>query len=84
MLAYLNDRVARNAGENAAVDGGGDDLAVNFEKVILTEKQATKILNGVFEDYGIKDGTYRVYNQEEFWGVGVAENGAIKIKAYVR
>ena len=60
------------------------DLAVNFEKVILTEKQATKILNGVFEDYGIKDGTYRVYNQEEFWGVGVAENGAIKIKAYVR
>jgi tRNA pseudouridine55 synthase len=60
------------------------DLAVNFEKVILTEKQATKILNGVFEDYGIKDGTYRVYNQNEFWGVGEAENGAIKIKAYVR
>ncbi len=60
------------------------DLAVNFDKVILTELQATKILNGVFEDYGIKDGTYRVYNQEDFWGVGEAENGAIKIKAYVR
>ncbi len=60
------------------------DVSVDFEKVVLTNEQATKILNGVYEDYGIKDGTYRVYNQEEFWGVGIAENGAVKIKAYVR
>ncbi len=60
------------------------DLAVNFEKLILTNEQATKVLNGVFENYGIKDGIYRVYNQKDFWGVGIAENGAIKIKSYVR
>lgn len=60
------------------------DLAVDFKKVVLTNEQATKILNGVYEDYGIEDGTYKVYNQDEFWGVGVAENGAVKIKAYVR
>ena len=31
---------------------------VNFEKLVLTEKQATKILNGVYENYGFKDGIY--------------------------
>ena len=60
------------------------DKAVDFEKLVLTNKQATKILNGVFENYGFKDGTYRVYNEQEFWGVGVAENGTLRIKAYVR
>ena len=60
------------------------DSAVNFEKLILDNKKATKILNGVYENYGFKDGIYRVYNESEFWGVGVAENGALKIKAYVR
>lgn len=57
---------------------------VSFEKLVLTNEQATKILNGVFENYGFKDGTYRVYNQEEFWGVGKAENGVLKINTYVR
>ena len=28
MLAHLDDRVARNAGQDAAVDGRGDDLAM--------------------------------------------------------
>ena len=60
------------------------DTAVSFEKLILNNAQATKILNGVFENYGFADGTYRVYNENEFWGVGVAENGTLKIKAYVR
>ncbi|MBQ3493405.1 MAG: tRNA pseudouridine(55) synthase TruB [Clostridia bacterium] len=60
------------------------EKAVNFEKIILTSKQAEKILNGVFENYGFADGTYRVYNGEEFWGVGEALGGVLKIKAYVR
>ena len=58
--------------------------AVNFEKLVLSAKQAEKILNGVFENYGFNDGTYRVYNQEEFWGVGESLGGVLKIKAYVR
>ena len=60
------------------------DMAVDFEKLVLTKKQAQKILDGVFEDYGFVDGTYRVYNEQEFWGVGETENGKLKIKAYVR
>ena len=60
------------------------DSAVNFEKLVLTEKQAEKILNGVFENYGFKDGIYRVYNCQEFWGIGTSNDGVLRINAYVR
>ena len=57
---------------------------INFEKIVLSNENATKILNGVFDDLGYKDGIYRVYNESEFWGVGRAENGVLKIITYVR
>ena len=60
------------------------DLAVDYEKLVLSANQAQKILDGVYEDYGFKDGIYRVYNQTEFWGVGRALDGKLKIEAYVR
>ncbi len=60
------------------------DIAVDYEKIVLSSKQAQKILDGVYEDYGFKDGIYRVYNQSEFWGVGKAKEGKLRIEAYVR
>ena len=60
------------------------DEAVSFPKIVLTDKQATKILNGVFDNLGYQDGLYRVYNQTEFWGIGESVDGVLKIKAYVR
>lgn len=58
--------------------------AVDYEKVVLTNEQATKILNGVFSKYPLKDGLYRVFNESEFWGIGEVKEGVLKIKAYVR
>lgn len=60
------------------------DIAVNFEKLVLTDAQAQKILDGIYLDYGFKDGIYRVYKGEEFWGIGHANEGALRIKPYVR
>ena len=60
------------------------DMAVSFDKLILTEGQAQKILDGVFENYGFKDGTYRVYNQDKFIGVGKVYEGILRINSYVR
>nr|MBO4518305.1 tRNA pseudouridine(55) synthase TruB [Clostridia bacterium] len=60
------------------------DFAVDYEKLVLTESQAKKILDGVYEDYGFKGGVYRVYNGDDFWGIGETEEGRLKIKAYVR
>ncbi|MBO4594638.1 MAG: tRNA pseudouridine(55) synthase TruB [Clostridia bacterium] len=60
------------------------DSVVDFEKLFLDKKTAEKIINGLFDDIGVKDGTYRVYNETAFLGIGVAENGVLKIKSYVR
>ncbi len=60
------------------------DQTVSFPKLVLTDKQATKILNGVFENNGYPDGIYRVYNEDEFWGVGSANDGVLRINTYVR
>lgn len=57
---------------------------VNFEKIVLSKDQAQKILNGLYDDLGYADGTYRVYNENSFWGVGISKDGILKIKSYVR
>lgn len=60
------------------------DLPLNFDKIILTNVQATRILNGIFNKGDYKDGLYSVYNESDFWGVGEVSKGVLKIKAYVR
>jgi len=60
------------------------DSVVDFEKIVLAKKQAQKILDGVFDNLGYKDGTYRVYSENEFWGVGQSTDGVLRIKSYVR
>ena len=54
-------------------------------KLILTENQSKKLLNGVFDEvYELSDGLYRVYAVDKFWGVGEVENKKLKMKSYVR
>ena len=60
------------------------DLAVDFEKVILPNEKAQRILNGLFDKYDLNDGVYRVYNEQDFWGIGSVKEGILKIDAYVR
>lgn len=60
------------------------DYAVDFPKLVLPPERAQKILDGVFENYGYEDGTYRVYNQDDFWGIGKVNDGVLRITSYVR
>ena len=60
------------------------DIAVDFPKLVLTSAQAQKILDGVYLDYGFTDGVYRVYNEDDFWGIAKVEDGVVRIKPYVR
>ena len=60
------------------------DSVISYPKLKLSKAQAQKILDGVFEDIGVESGIYRVYCEYAFWGVGVAENGVLRIKSYVR
>lgn len=60
------------------------DLAVDFEKLVLTAKQAERLLNGLYDEFDINDGIYRVYNQNEFWGIGTIKSKKLRMNAYVR
>lgn len=60
------------------------DFAVDYEKLVIEDDKAKKILDGVYEDYGYKDGVYRVYRKDGFLGIGEAKDGRLRIKAYVR
>ena len=60
------------------------DGVLSFPKLVLTETEAEKLLNGIYRRMQINDGLYRVYCGEEFWGVGAADNGILKMKAYCR
>ncbi len=60
------------------------DIAVEYEKLVLTKNQAQKMLDGVYENYGFADGVYRVYNGDAFWGVGTVNDNILKMNAYVR
>ncbi len=60
------------------------DKVINYPNLILTERQAVRLLNGLYDDYSVKDGLYKVYKEEYFWGVGEVTNGKISMQAYVR
>ena len=60
------------------------DTVVNYDKLLLTEYQSQRLINGVYEDYGFRGGVYRVYANGEFWGVGEVKDNILKMKSYVR
>ena len=60
------------------------DLVIDFPKINLSNAQATKIINGVFENIGVETGIYRVYKEGDFLGVGSSSEGVLRIDAYVR
>lgn len=58
--------------------------ALSFERIVLSNEQATRLLNGLYDEYGYSDGLYEVFNESEFWGVGEVKEKKIKMRAYVR
>ncbi len=57
---------------------------LSYESVVLSKAQAERILNGIFDYRTEKGGLFKVFCEEEFWGVGEAAGGILKIKTYVR
>lgn len=60
------------------------DEVISYEKIRLTKTEAERLLNGLYDKYPFPEGLYRVYSEDDFWGVGKVENGFIKMKAYCR
>ena len=60
------------------------DSVLSFESVILNDRQEGDLINGRPCEIDIKDGFYKVYYCDCFYGVGVVENNNLKLKAYLK
>lgn len=54
------------------------------ESVVLSEKKTQLFLNGVMLTFDKDDGVYRVYNSDEFVGIGVMKDGLLKRDVVVK
>ncbi|MGN0819481.1 MAG: tRNA pseudouridine(55) synthase TruB [Christensenellaceae bacterium] len=57
---------------------------LNYDKLILTENEYKRLLNGLYDQFDLNDGLYKVYNPNGFIGVGNLLNKKLKMNAYVR
>ncbi len=55
-----------------------EDICDNFDKVEFDERNLKLFLNGVKLTIKLKDGIYRVYNNQKFVGLGIVKNELIK------
>ncbi len=60
------------------------DEPLTYEKLVLNSEQSTRLINGLKDDYDMPNGKYRVYAENEFWGVGICEDKKLTVKPYVR
>lgn len=60
------------------------DEVVSFPKIELTEREAERLFNGLYDRFSFPDGIYRVYEPNAFYGVGILTDGKLKVKAYIR
>ena len=51
-----------------------------FDKLLLTEKNAVKIFNGLAVETGQSDGLYKLYKDESFYGIAEIKEGKAKAK----
>ncbi len=57
---------------------------LSFEKIYIDSQREKKILDGVFENIGVKNGIYSVFGESGFIGVGEGVDGVLRIKSYVK
>ena len=60
------------------------DSVLTFESIILNDRQEGDLINGRPCEIDMKDGFYKVYYCDCFYGVGVVENNNLKLKAYLK
>ncbi len=56
------------------------DSVLPFERLSLTEKGTTRILQGNFVSVDVKDGLYKIYDGERFYGLAEVVEGKAKAK----
>ncbi len=60
------------------------DKVLDFPMLKLSALEFKRVLDGLYDEFEIENGLYRVYNAQSFVGVGEIKDKILKMKAYVR
>lgn len=60
------------------------ERVVDYPEITLTERETTRLFNGLYDLFPIPDGRYKIFCPDGFYGIGDVTDGKIKIKAYIR
>jgi tRNA pseudouridine55 synthase len=60
------------------------ESVLDYPEFVLDENHAKRLLNGLYDDFSMPNGQYKVFCEDVFWGVGLVVDGKLKMKAYVR
>ncbi len=58
--------------------------AVDYPEISLSALSAKRLLDGLYDEFDFSDGTYKVFCEGSFLGIGCVESRLLKMKAYIR
>ena len=60
------------------------DKTIFYPSLTLSAEKEKRLLNGLYDDFSLENGLYKVYGESGFLGVGEITEQKLKMKAYVR
>lgn len=60
------------------------DKTIFYPSLTLSAEKEKRLLNGLYDDFLVENGLYKVYGESGFLGVGEITEQKLKMKAYVR
>lgn len=79
--SFTLDEIAEKGLSSCLVEA---DNTVFYPELKLTAEGEKRLLNGLYDDFSLENGLYKVYGESGFLGVGEITEQKLKMKAYVR
>lgn len=79
--SFTLDEIAEKGLSKCLVEA---DKTVFYPSLTLSAEKEKRLLNGLYDDFSLENGLYKVYGESGFLGVGEITEQKLKMKAYVR
>ena len=79
--SFTLDEIAEKGLSKCLVEA---DKTVFYPSLTLSTEKEKRLLNGLYDDFLVENGLYKVYGESGFLGVGEITEQKLKMKAYVR
>lgn len=79
--SFSLDEIEQNGLSSCLVEA---DKTIFYPSLTLSAEKEKRLLNGLYDDFSLENGLYKVYGESGFLGVGEISEQKLKMKAYVR